>query len=445
MPIKKLSIYFLLILIGSQCVIHANNRLHVYRSDSLFNSYATDSIIEVSYRGNSQGFDNMLIKTVDDSTITIPMSSVVKCEVGHDVPMISIVTDEFVDEIPDKENYLTAGFSMDGCGIYENMTYPVNIRGRGNSTWSYPKKPYRLKFNEKVSLCGFTPAKSYALLADYLDPTHMKNAVAFKVAQLLGLPYTNHAVPVNVTLNGVYRGAYMLTEKIGMTKASVNIEETTSVLFEIDTNCDETYRFVTDVYSLPVQVKDPDMTDSIFEVWKADFNMMINAVASDTADWTELIDVNSAVDYFIVYNLTGNHEVCWPKSMFLYKTQGGKYKFGPVWDFDWGFGYSQKNDRPLLINWEGHLNGTPFFKEIISDERFLLLYAQRWQEFKTDKLDELWSFIDEYRDLVEPAVARDMTMWFQSENFDYYVDQLKDYLVRRIEFIDSDTVSFGLY
>lgn len=99
----------------------------------------------------------------------------------------------------------------------------------------------------------------------------------------------------------------------------------------------------------------------------------------------------------------------------------------------------------MLINWEGHLNGTPFFKKIISDERFLSLYAQRWEEFKTDKLDELWSFIDEYRDLVEPAVARDMTMWFQSENFDYYVDQLKDYLVRRIEFIDNDTVSFGLY
>ena len=88
------------------------------------------------------------------------------------------------------------------------------MKGRGNSTWGYPKKPYRLKLNKKAEICGLGKAKNYVLLANHLDPTLMLNSVAFKIGRLLELPFTNHAIPVDVVLNGIYKGSYLLTEQI---------------------------------------------------------------------------------------------------------------------------------------------------------------------------------------------------------------------------------------
>lgn len=443
---KRLYILLISVLsIGSLCPIHGNNWLHVYRCDSLFNSYPTDSVSGVAYLGGDGGYKNMVVTLTSDTSIVIPMTSIEKCEVGNNVPMITITTTDYVEEIPDKENYMSATFTMRGYDIYDDVSCAVSIRGRGNSTWSYPKKPYRLKFPTKISIGGLPAAKSYVLLADYLDHSHMRNAVALKIAQLLGMPYTNDAVPVNVTLNGEYRGAYVLTQKIGMTTASVDLDEMTSVLFEMDVNYDEDFKFISDIYNLPVQIKDPEMTDSTFAYWQADFNAMVNAVASDTADWAEYIDINSLVDYMIVYNLVGNHEINWPKSTYLYKSVGGKYRLGPVWDFDWAFGHDQSTDQSLLMNWEGHLLFSPFLKEIVTDERFLELYRQRWEMFKTDKSDELWSYIDEYAEMIEPAIASDMTVWHTTESFNHYVGGLKKYLNARISFIDSNPQSMGLF
>ena len=43
----------------------------------------------------------------------------------------------------------------------------MTIKGRGNSTWDLPttKKPYNIKFEEKVDLFGFGKAKKWSLIA----------------------------------------------------------------------------------------------------------------------------------------------------------------------------------------------------------------------------------------------------------------------------------------
>lgn len=84
---------------------------------------------------------------------------------------------------------------------YEGTT---QIRGRGNSTWEMPKKPYRLKLDKKSVILGLGEERDWILLANYIDPTLMLNAVAFKIGQLLELPFTNHAIPVDLYLNGEY-------------------------------------------------------------------------------------------------------------------------------------------------------------------------------------------------------------------------------------------------
>jgi len=91
---------------------------------------------------------------------------------------------------------------------------PDSIRVRGNSTAGYDKKPYRIKFGEKVSLFGKDPAKSWVLLANWFDGTFALNAIAFELGQKMGLEFTNSSTMVDVWINNQYKGIYQLTEQI---------------------------------------------------------------------------------------------------------------------------------------------------------------------------------------------------------------------------------------
>ena len=137
------------------------------------------------------------------------------------IPELTITTtDPSIAEIPSKDYYLEGTLAVNGRGGYEDYTGKNEVKGRGNSTWGYPKKPYRLKLNKKAEICGLGKAKNYVLLANHLDPTLMLNSVAFKIGRLLELPFTNHAIPVDVVLNGIYKGSYLLTEQIEIGRAS---------------------------------------------------------------------------------------------------------------------------------------------------------------------------------------------------------------------------------
>lgn len=188
------------------------------------------------------------------------------------IPELTITTtDPSIAEIPSKDYYLEGTLAVNGRGGYEDYTGKTEVKGRGNSTWGYPKKPYRLKLNKKAEICGLGKAKNYVLLANHLDPTLMLNSVAFKIGRLLELPFTNHAIPVDVVLNGIYKGSYLLTEQIEVKENRVDLDENNSVMWELDSYWDDEPKFKSTAFNLPVMVKDPDLTTEQFEYWKKDF------------------------------------------------------------------------------------------------------------------------------------------------------------------------------
>jgi spore coat protein CotH len=345
----------------------------------------------------------------------------------------------------------------------------VNIKGRGNSTWGYDKKPYRLKFDKKISLCGMTKAKNYALIANYLDPSLMRNAVALKIAELLGMPYTNHCIPVNLTFNGNYRGSYMLTEKIGFNAASVNVkDESKAILFELDKNYDEPYKFTSTRYKLPVMVKDPDFdelaeadttltAEKRLEEWQADFTQMENGVR--LKKFYDYIDISSAVDYMLVYLVTKNAELNHPKSVYMYKEKiDDKYTLGPVWDFDWAYTFSSTNKEnasptQYLLSYGSTLYGYSFFKAIVSTTEFKTAFAERWQYFKDEVWPAVQEYMAEYHDLIEVSALQNGEVWPEdkllsyvasSEKFEEHYQNLLKFLTDRIAWIDTAS-NYGLY
>lgn len=97
--------------------------------------------------------------------------------------------------------YLNGGLRIEGQSKYENLVIDSRIKGRGNSTWGWPKKPYKMKLSSKASILGLLPEKDWVLLADYQDGPHLLNAVAFKIGRLLEMPFTNTIIPVELTIN----------------------------------------------------------------------------------------------------------------------------------------------------------------------------------------------------------------------------------------------------
>ena len=336
------------------------------------------------------------------------------------IPELTITTtDPSIAEIPSKDYYLEGTLAVNGRGGYEDYTGKTEVKGRGNSTWGYPKKPYRLKLNKKAEICGLGKAKNYVLLANHLDPTLMLNSVAFKIGRLLELPFTNHAIPVDVVLNGIYKGSYLLTEQIEVKENRVDLDENNSVMWELDSYWDDEPKFKSTAFNLPVMVKDPDLTTEQFEYWKKDFNAFTTQFAKEPLEgnsYVDMIDIESVAKFLITFNLVHNMEINHHKSVFLHKEGNGKYVMGPIWDFDWAYDYEGTSNHFGRYNtplFSSSMNGvgTAFFQRFLQDSRVKAIYKRTWQDFKNNKLDALLQYVDDYAVMLKPSVERNSELW----------------------------------
>ena len=96
-------------------------------------------------------------------------------------------------------------FNADGSLDYEGST---QMKGRGNSTWTqFPKKPYALKLDKKAKILGMPSHKRWCLLANWMDRTLIRNAVAFEISRRTELAWTPNGFFVELVLNGEKRSA----------------------------------------------------------------------------------------------------------------------------------------------------------------------------------------------------------------------------------------------
>jgi CotH kinase protein len=363
---------------------------------------------------------------------------------GITLPHITIKTSGNVP-INSTQTYVPATISINGQKKYSDYSGTAQIRGRGNSTWSFPKKPYRFKLDTKDSLFGLAAEKDWILLANYLDGTHLLNAVAMKIGKLLNMPFTNTIIPVEVTLNGLYQGTYMLTEQIEVKKNRVNVGND-GLLLDLDINYDEPWKFKSAAFQLPVMIKYPELTaQTEVAPIQAQFNLLDSLVArSDfpNNNYLDYFDAEAMANYLIVYMLTANEEINHPKSTYIYKTKAGKFTMGPIWDFDWAYGYEKtlvyfsSFNKPLF--WSSYSVGEKFFARFLLDPKIKTLVKKQWTGFKTNKFNELLTFVDEYSTLIEGARGRDYQIWRRG-SFDFKGDvvTLKKWLQNRAGFMDT--------
>lgn len=348
------------------------------------------------------------------------------------IPRIVIKTNGF-RKIKDRETDIPAQLQIWGRDAPESDVMELTIRGRGNNTWGYPKKPYAIKFNKKQSILGMPEAKNWVLLANYRDRTLIRNAIAFEIARKMGQEWTPQGRFVDVFLNGTFVGNYFFCEKIEVKRNRLELSEE-SFLLEFDTHLDANYKFKTVVGEYPVNLKYPKVPeDSLFDYISNYINEIVRIVhqSYEFERLNESIDLESFAKYFIVNEIAQNSEVQTPKSFFAYKDGKDKLKAGPVWDYDYAtFNIKKKG----LRNVYGFL-----YKDLKKDSVFKKEVGKVWKKNR-DSLLFVIPYIDSLAIYLEESNRINHLLWPRTFNYDLIGDEDVDYKTA-IEMLKTALVS----
>ena len=264
------------------------------------------------------------------------------------LPTVSIHT--LHDVIPnDKVHQIVSQLTIISENGTRLLSEPGTIRERGNASRDFPKKPYRIKFDEKqYMLDAPAKAKKWTLINNYGDKTLMRNLLAFELSRRLGMPYTPYGTAVDVLLNGEYKGCYQLCDQIQVHKDRVPVTEMASTdnegialtggyLIEIDAYANQEKSWFNSSGGNPVTIKSPE-EDSITSPQK---NFIRTFFGKMENDWQTYLDTNTFLRHFLVGELSGNTDTYW--SVFMYKERDEDMLYtGPVWDFDLAFDNDQR-------------------------------------------------------------------------------------------------------
>lgn len=271
--------------------------------------------------------------------------------IAADIPRLYISTGNDVN----KETYVSASIAVADetyGGLYDAN---CQIRIRGNSTATAPKLPYNIKFSSKTSLLGMVKSKKWVLLANAFDKTLMRNAIAFDFAKTLGMDYTCDYRIVEVFVNGVNQGCYMLVESIEVNSDKVNINVGNGdVLLELENDPNRyeegtTYIF-TSTCGLSFIFAEPESPSSAQVIALTQFlNEAENALVSKNYDAiSKIFDIDSFIDSYIVHEYLKNVDA-WLTSTRIY-IKDGVIHAGPVWDFDLVAGNINPSYNSLYCN-----------------------------------------------------------------------------------------------
>lgn len=376
------------------------------------------------------------------------------------LPILWIETEKRA-EVVSRDNYLKAHFRLVEDAVTRSAGDIVEtdgqIKGRGNTTWTMmPKKPYRLKFSDKVSFLDEPKDKAWVLLANYTDKTSLRNATAFYMGSISNLEYTPKFHFVDVMLNGRYNGTYQLGDKLKISKNRVNVGDD-GFLMEIDFRApDESDARIFNIAHLPspVNIKDPEVEyDDENYTYIKEFITMVDKILysdnfTDPAEgWQKYMDMDSFVDWYLINEIARNNDASFHTSCYMNLKRGDKLKMGPIWDFDIAFGNINYNGNysPEGFWIKGH---TTWYDRLFKDPAFVAKVKERFTYFydhRSDILENINANARYIRYSIEENENRWHTLYTETwPNYDIWgsyaneVQALKTWLTRRFEWLNTE-------
>lgn len=382
------------------------------------------------------------------------------------LPLLSISTNGL--PVESKEQYVSGYMQVKANRAGDSLFGgSIEIRGRGNSTWGMPKKPYKIKLGKKAGLLGMHDSKQWVLLANYTDKSLLRNELAFELSRRLQLAYTPSSSFVDVVLNGQYIGNYQLVDQIEVDGNKVNIEKQPvnastfpeikgGYLVEVDGFAQSEKIHFTTARSMMVSVhypKDDEISAEQVDYITTHFQQFEDRLFADnfsdpSTGYQAYFDLDSYVNWFIVNEVLGNPDIFW--STYMYKSRNSDKLFtGPVWDLD----IAANNDyrigdatQQLMVD-VAH-EPKLWIKRLMNDPAFRHAVRDRWNLIKQDKVFDLPQQVDQLSLPLHASQKKNFQkwpilsqkVWLNLQAAGTYPGELvylKDFLTKRIAWLDA--------
>lgn len=379
-----------------------------------------------------------------------------------DLPLVVIDTND--EPIPQGEKISGTMGIIDNAPALNHPDDPFNgfdgyigIELRGNSSLDLsPKKSYDVELRDHdgadldSALLGMPSESDWILSANYFDKSLLNNSLTYHLAHQMGR-YAPRTRPVEVLLNGVYQGVYVLTERIKQGPGRVDIarlrpEDVTgddvsggyiisvdrqntdgdgfaSAFQPVETGSGQEiflrYRYPKpDAISPPQRAYIEDYVDAFESALDGDqftHPVLGYRTFADAASFIDLLLLNE-----ISHNVDG-----YRLSSYLYKdkdSNGGKLHAGPAWDYDIAWGNANYCEGSAIDGWAydfGEVCGgdgaqVPFWwSRMLEDPQFVAELRCRWEELRVSVLSpaNIDHYCDSMANVLSAAAVRNFTVW----------------------------------
>jgi len=369
------------------------------------------------------------------------------------LPVIHIQTQDMVP-ITSKHDYVNATIKVEGKDVFDDLAGNIQIRGRGNSTWFlHPKKPYQIKFEEKKEMLGMPEDKRWLLLAEYSDKSFLRNRIAYEWGHLSRLDWSPSGEFAILYLNGQNQGLYHVSQKVEESSNRVDIGDE-GFLLEVDQlerlDQGDIY-FYSDHFLL--NIKEPDLTEmgapyEYIRQFIDDFESALfgSNFKDPTFGYRKFVEPESVADWFVINEIAKNVDAKWFASIFMHVVPGERMKFGPIWDFDLGYGNVDYADSQHPEGWWVRENA--WIKRMLQDPYFRNMVKERYAYFRSyenviyEKMDvTVVNIYDAVQENEEIWHTFGRYVWPNPVIFNTYeeeVDYVKQWISLRLAWMDSN-------
>ena len=373
------------------------------------------------------------------------------------LPVMWIETEGRKD-INSKEDYLRASFKLvedvrtrSAGDIIEDS---VNIKGRGNTTWDMPKKPYRLKLDHKQALLNEPKNKAWVLLNNFADKTMIRNKLALYLGGIGNFDYTPRSHYVELILNGRYNGTYLLCERVEVGEDRVNVgEDGFLIVLDEKPDANDVVFTTNHLDNKVIQIKYPKVSsgDDNYNyiknyVLKAENALYGKDFKEINNGWQKYMDIDTFADYYVIQEIAKNVDGNLRLSTYMNFKRGGKIKMGPLWDFDIAFGNVDYDNCSTPEGFQ--IKKDRWYVRLFEDPAFVAKVKERFNYFY-NKRDDIMREINGNANYLKYAVQENDNRWHTFYtytwpnyniwgNYNNEVQSLKEWLNARFEWLKHE-------
>ena len=356
---------------------------------------------------------------------------------------------------------------------YLNYNGRIGIECRGSTSQGHNKKPYGFETRladdvtaNNVSLMGLPAENDWVLNAMNDEPSYVRDCLSYYLASKLG-HYAPRTKYCEVIVNGNYRGLYFLTEKIKVDKNRVDIAQMGEVdnqfpdvsggyIIKADkltggdvpawtTPTFDYWQSVDYIYHVP---KPDDITPSQAAYIHNYFDTIQSLVATHNQDvshgYPAYLDIPTFVDFMIMGELSSNVDI-YQFSTFFHKDRLGKFRAGPVWDFNLTYGYdfgSVGRSRHDVLQFDNGDNiGSKFWRQLYEDDIFSCYLLSRWHDVTAYgaplSYENVICVIDSLSGRIGTPIDRDRLRWLKFYDYSDHINTMKQWIQNRYSWLNN--------